>query len=157
MQIPPAPMLVRCEKQINTDCSGETWVAGKAEPISPRVAASLGEPMSRCTPGIEWTRRGVPFWEVNRSDGTMAPYWRDPDLLQRVVIALTVGQSAAWVALPCHQKPLLTKKLWFTHNIGNRKIAGNKRTRFARQSLRNAKATSTLQGGREGKTYNSLS
>ena len=37
-------MLGRCENQIkNTDCSGENWVAGKAEPISPRVAASLWE------------------------------------------------------------------------------------------------------------------
>ena len=87
------PMLGRCEKQINTDCSGETWVAGKAETISPRVAASLGESMLGCN--IGWTRRGVPFWEVNRSDGTMAPSWRDLDLLPRVVIALTVGQSAA--------------------------------------------------------------
>ena len=32
----------------NADYSGKTWVAGKAEPISPRVAASLGEPM----PGV---------------------------------------------------------------------------------------------------------
>ena len=52
----------------NNDCSGETWVAGKAEPISPRVAASLGGPMLGCN--IGWTRREVPFWEVNRSDGT---------------------------------------------------------------------------------------
>ena len=72
---------------------GKTWVAGKAEPISPRVAASLGEPMLRGN--IGWARRGVPFWEINRSDGTMAPSWRDPDLLPRVAIALTVGQSAA--------------------------------------------------------------
>ena len=92
MQTPP--MLSRCENQIkNTDCSGETWVAGKTEPITPRVAASLGEPMLGCN--IGWTRRVVPFWEVNRSDGTMAPSWRDPDLLPRVAIALTVGQSAA--------------------------------------------------------------
>ena len=88
------PMLGRCDNQIkNTDCSGETWVAGKTEPITPRVAASLGEPMLGCN--IGWTRRGVPFWGVNRSDGTMAPSWRDPDLLPRVAIALTVGQSAA--------------------------------------------------------------
>ena len=26
----------------------------------------------------------MPFWELNRSDGTMAPSWRDPDLLPRV-------------------------------------------------------------------------
>ena len=44
---------------------------------------------------IWWTRRGLPFWEDKRSDGTMAPSWRDPDLLPRVAIALTVGQSAA--------------------------------------------------------------
>ena len=66
------------ETNKNTDCSGETWVAEKAEPISPRVAASLGEPMSGCNIGL--TRRGVPFWEVNRSDGTMAPSLRYPDL-----------------------------------------------------------------------------
>ena len=28
----------------NTSCGSKTWVAGKTEPISPRVAASLGEP-----------------------------------------------------------------------------------------------------------------
>ena len=33
---------------------------------------------------IGWTRRGVPFWEVNKSDGTMAPSWRYPDLSPRV-------------------------------------------------------------------------
>ena len=68
-----------------------------------------------------WTRggvprRGVPFWEDNRSDGAMAPSWRDPDqevvgscpdLFPRVAIALTVGQSAAYVALPCHQKSFI--------------------------------------------------
>ena len=54
------PMLGRFEKQIKTlISSGETWVAGKAEPISPRVAASLGEPMLGCNLG--WSRRGVPF------------------------------------------------------------------------------------------------
>ena len=116
------------ETDKNTDCSGETFV-----PISPRVAASLGEPMLGCNTG--WTRRGVPFWEVNRSDGTMAPSWRYPDLWPWVAIPLTVGQSAAWVALPCHQKPLFTKQLWFTHNIGNRKIAvERKRTDKVRQA-----------------------
>jgi len=44
---------------------------------------------------IGWTRRGVPFWEDNRSDGTMTPSWRDLDLFPRVATALTVGQSAA--------------------------------------------------------------
>ena len=87
-------MLGRCKKQKqNTDNSGKTWVAGKAEPISSRVAASLGEPILEGYTG--WTRRGVPLWEDNRSDGTMAPSWRDPDLFPRVAIALTVGQSAA--------------------------------------------------------------
>ena len=56
------------------DYCGKPWVAGKAEPISPRVAASpVGEPMLGCN--IGWTRRGVPFWEDNRSDGTMVPSW----------------------------------------------------------------------------------
>ena len=70
------------ETEQNTDYSGETWVAGKAESISPRVAVSLVEPI--LGDNIGWTRRGVPFWQVNRSDGTMAPSWRDPDLLPRV-------------------------------------------------------------------------
>ena len=33
------------ETETNPDYSGKTWVVGKAEPISPRVAASLGEPI----------------------------------------------------------------------------------------------------------------
>ena len=33
------------------DYCGKPWVAGKAEPISPRVAASLGEPMLGCNIG----------------------------------------------------------------------------------------------------------
>ena len=62
---------------------------------------------------IGWTRRGVPFWELNRPDGTMAPSWRDPDLFPRVAIALTVEQSAALVALPCHDcvSPLLAREV----------------------------------------------
>ena len=60
---------------------------------------------------IGWTRRRAPLWKDNRSDDTMLPSWRDPDLFAGVAIALTVGQSAAWVAPPCHQKPLLTKQL----------------------------------------------
>jgi len=40
------------------DCCGKPWVAGKAEPISPRVAASLGKPLLGSN--IGWTRRGVP-------------------------------------------------------------------------------------------------
>ena len=35
------------ETEQNAYYSGETWVAGKAEPISTRVAAPLGEPMLR--------------------------------------------------------------------------------------------------------------
>ena len=42
--VPPCWVDVRNKRQ-NAYHSGETWVAGKAEPISPRVAASLGEPM----------------------------------------------------------------------------------------------------------------
>ena len=53
------PCWVDARNEQNTDYSGETWVAGKAEPISPRVAVSLGEPMLGCN--IGWTRRGVPF------------------------------------------------------------------------------------------------
>ena len=39
------------ETKQNTDYGGETWVAGKAEPTSPRVAVSLGEPMLGCNIG----------------------------------------------------------------------------------------------------------
>ena len=72
------------------DYCGKPWVAGKAEPISPRVAASLGEPMLGCN--IGWTRRGVPFW---RTIGQMVRWYhpgRDLDLFPRVAIALTVGK-----------------------------------------------------------------
>ena len=122
---PPPLLLGRCRKQKqNTDYGGKTWVAGKTEPISPRVAASLWDPMllkgpeEGCLSGrtivqmvrwhhageiqtyflggnIGWTRGGVPLWEDNRSDVTMTPSWRDPDLFPRVAIAFTVGQSAA--------------------------------------------------------------
>ena len=86
-------MLGRCKRQKqNADYSGEERVAGKKEPISISVAASLGEPM--LGDNIRWTRRGVPFWEVDRSDGTMPPSWRVPELLPRVAIGLTVEQSA---------------------------------------------------------------
>jgi len=118
-------LLGRCRKQKqNADYAGKTWVAGKTEPISPRVAASLEEPMllrgpeQGCPSGrtigqmvrwhylgeirtyflggnIGWTRRGVPFWEDNRLDGKMTPSCRDPDLFPRVAIAFTMGQSAA--------------------------------------------------------------
>jgi len=121
----PLLLLERCRKlKQSTDYGGKTWVAGKTEPISPRVAASLGEPMllggprERCPSGrtigqmvrwhhpgeirtsflgsnIGWTGRGVPLWEDNRSDGTMTTSWRDSDLFPRVAIALTVGQIAA--------------------------------------------------------------
>ena len=90
---------------------------------------------------------------VNRSDGTMELSWRDPELLPRVAIALTVGQSAAKVALPCHQKPLLTKQLWFAHNIANRGIAVNKPIRFGRQKPPYRQSYQY----REGKAFNSLS
>jgi len=67
-------------------------VAGKAEPISPRVAASLGEPMLGCN--IGWTRRGVPFWEDNRPDGRRVPSWkRSGPISQGVARALTVGKA----------------------------------------------------------------
>ena len=55
---------------------------GKAEPV---VAVFLGEPMLDCIIGL--TRRGVPFCENNRSEDTMVPSWRDPDLFQMEAIA----------------------------------------------------------------------
>ena len=124
---PPPPFFFWVDgghRKKNTCDGGKTWVAGKTEPISPRVAAPLREPMllrgpeegcpSRRAIGhlvqwhypgeirtyflgddIGWTRRGVPFGEDNMSDGTMTPSWKDPDLFPRVVLALTVGQSEA--------------------------------------------------------------
>ena len=80
------------------DYCGKPWVAGKAEPISPRVAASLGEPMLGCN--IGWTRRGCPS---GRTIGQMVRWYhpgRDPDLFPRVAIALTVGKVQARVHLP---------------------------------------------------------
>ena len=41
---PPPPCWVDARNKQNTDYSGETWPAGKAKLISPRVAVSLGEP-----------------------------------------------------------------------------------------------------------------
>ena len=85
------------------DYCGKPWVAGKAEPISPRVAASLGEPMLGCS--IGWARRGVPFWEDNRSDGTMYHPGRDPGgRVPRVAIALTVGKVQPRVHFPATKK-----------------------------------------------------
>ena len=45
LHLPPFCWVEAGKQKQNTDSSGKTWVAGKAEPISPRVAASLGEPM----------------------------------------------------------------------------------------------------------------
>ena len=66
------------------------------------MASSWRDPNLFPWGNIGWTRGGVSFWKDNRPDGTMTPSWRDPDLFPRVALALTVGQSAAQVALPCH-------------------------------------------------------
>ena len=66
------------------DCCGKPWVAGKAEPFSPRVTASLGEAMLGCIIGC------IPS---GRTMGQMVRSYhpgRDPDLLARVATALTV-------------------------------------------------------------------
>ena len=47
----------------------------------------------------------------------------DERLLAVVSLSFGVGETncaQGKVALSCRQKPLLTKQLWFTHNIGNR-------------------------------------
>ena len=62
-------------------------VAGKVEPISPRMEASLREP--KLDFSIGWTRRGVLFWEDDRSHDTMVTFLRDPDLLPKATMALT--------------------------------------------------------------------
>ena len=88
------PMLGGHRKTMrNIDYCGKPWVAGKAEPISPRVAASLGEPMLGCN--IGWTRRGVPFWEDNRSDGTMVPSWKRSGPISQGGYSTYCGKSAA--------------------------------------------------------------
>jgi len=90
----PLPLLGRCRTQrTNTSYGDKTWVAGKTEPISSRVAASLGEPILL---KLQGTRRGVPFWEDNRSAGTMAPSWRDPDLFPWGNIGLTRRGMPLW-------------------------------------------------------------
>ena len=76
-------------------------MAEKAEPISPRVAASLEEPMLGCK--IGWTRRDVPFWEDNRSDGTMVPSWKRSGPITTGGYSTYCKKSAALGALPCHQ------------------------------------------------------
>ena len=81
------------ENSEKIDYCGKPWVAGKAEPISPRVAASLGEPMLGCN--IGWTRRGVPFWEDNRSDGTMVPSWKRSGPISQGGYSTYCGKSAA--------------------------------------------------------------
>ena len=42
---PPKKKKQKKKQRQNADYSGKTWVAGKAEPISPILAPSLGEPM----------------------------------------------------------------------------------------------------------------
>ena len=51
---------------------------------------------------IEWTRRGLLFWE-GRIGQMVWCRVGDPDLFPRMAIALTVGLSAAKCALPYHQ------------------------------------------------------
>ena len=91
------------EQKQSIDYSSETWVKGKAEPISLRVPAPLGETMLESN--IGWTRRKVLFQKVNRSDGTMALVWKDLGVLPRVAIALTVGSSLGCIALPRLREP----------------------------------------------------
>ena len=79
----------------------------RRQSLSPRVAVSLGEPILERN--IGWTRRGVPFWEDNRSEGAMVPSWRDPDLLPMGTMVFAVGQGAAEGALPAIKKLLLAQ------------------------------------------------
>ena len=60
----------------------------------------------------------MPFWEVNRSDGTMAPSWRDLDLLPRMAIALTVGQSAWEIGQPLPTFTTLNKLTQLLNLLG---------------------------------------
>ena len=61
-----------------------------------RANAPMGSGVSRCNPTLEcnigWTRRGVPFWKENRSDGELYHLGvSNPDLLPRRAIPHTVG------------------------------------------------------------------
>ena len=94
------PMLGGHKKTMrNIDCCGKPWVAERPEPISPRVAVSLGESMLGCN--IGWTtKEGCPF---GRTIGRMVRWYhpgRDPDLFPRVVIALTVGNGQPRMHFP---------------------------------------------------------
>ena len=85
------------EKKI--DCCGKPWMAGKAEPISPIVAASLGEPMLG-TVTEDGPEEGCPS---GRTIDKMVRWYhpgRDPDLLPRVTIARTVGKVQPRVHFP---------------------------------------------------------
>ena len=64
------------ETKQNTYYSGKTWVAGEAEPISPRVAASLGEDMLGVTYG--GPEEGCPS---GRTKGQMVQ-WHHPGEIQ---------------------------------------------------------------------------
>ena len=80
------PMLGGHMKTIRKfDYCGKPWVAG--------VAASLGEPMLGCN--IGWTRRGVPFWEHNKSDGKMVPSWKRSGPISQGGYSTYCGKSAA--------------------------------------------------------------
>ena len=115
-------MRVRCvnapshkDQKKSIDYSGETWVTGKAESISLGVVAPLGETMLESN--IGWIRRKVLFQKVNRSDGTMAPAWKDLGLIPRVAIALTVGSSLGCIALPCHDCVIPLRRGEGEHNL----------------------------------------
>jgi len=76
-------------------------VASKADPISPRIGASLWEPLG-CNIGL--TKEGCPSV---RTIGQMARWYhpgRDPDLFPRVAIALTVGKVQPMVHFPATKK-----------------------------------------------------
>ena len=82
----PSPMLGTWKKhRQNAVFSGETRVPGNAEPISPRVAASLREPMLG---QINETQNGREEGNPSgRSIGQMVRWHHpgeDPDLLPRV-------------------------------------------------------------------------
>ena len=80
----PPLLLGRYRKQKqNTDYGGKTWVAGKtAEPISPRVAASLGEPML-----LRGPEEGCPF---GRTIGQMVR-WHHPGEIRTYFLGSNIG------------------------------------------------------------------
>ena len=106
-------------------------MAGKAEPVSPKVAASLGEPMLEGN--IGWTRRGVPFWvglsiscsatfeELFRFVATFSPLSNFSDFLQLFSYLNNFLAFLRTLALIVSTHPYCARK--FTFHVMHRALA----------------------------------